>query len=324
MSFRITRGNATKLLARRFQTSIATPEQRCHATRRSGDTCDEPNQLDKACDPGSRFQVLTRTDDAYIVAHCRKKSRDGNGPGQFGDIAVIQHNQKNGATCFYQGFGDKLSGQVKAPSKGGGPSPPPGAWSGPWLRPFNTADIGCGGCHDNGPLIRSPYLNQVEGSNAIPGKDDPSFNRDPQPYAFVGKDFASWKAFKVDADNECTSCHRLGVNNVPVNTFACSHFVQGHPRADRCGTALDFAERATSATEISEEDTRPAHKTFPPNPQSPMWMPPHQVSFDQAHANSAKAIHDCALRLHEIHCRTNLVAISLSSPAPFPPTPRST
>ena len=107
-----------------------------------------------------------------------------------------------------------------------------------------------------GPFIRSPYLNQVEGPNAIPGKDDPSFNRD-QPYAFVGKDFASWKAFRVDADNECTSCHRLGVNNVPVNTFPCSHVGPGGARADRCGTALDFAERATSASEISEEGFTP-------------------------------------------------------------------
>jgi hypothetical protein len=34
--------------------------------------CDQPNRLNKQCDPGSHFQVLTRTDDAYVVAHCRK------------------------------------------------------------------------------------------------------------------------------------------------------------------------------------------------------------------------------------------------------------
>jgi hypothetical protein len=53
--------------------------------------CDQPNRLDKRCDPGSRFQVLTRTDDAYVVAHCRKK---GNRDGEYGDIAVIQYSRK--------------------------------------------------------------------------------------------------------------------------------------------------------------------------------------------------------------------------------------
>jgi hypothetical protein len=243
--------------------------------------CDEPNRLDKKCDPGSRFQVLTRTADAYVVAHCRKK---GNKDGEYGDIAVIQYSRKNGATCFYQGFGT-LPGQVKAPSKG------QSAW--PWFSPSSAASVGCGGCHDNGPFIRSPYINQVKDQNALPGSAEFDFNRN-QPYAFVGKDFVSWKAFKVEiAGNECNSCHRLGVNNIPVHTFPCS------PN-NHCGTALDFAERATSADEKSEEDQRDAHKN-PPSAASPIWMPPVpvQTSFNQAHANSAKAIHDCALRLQE-------------------------
>jgi hypothetical protein len=183
---------------------------------------------------------------------------------------------------------------VKAPSKGHG--------VGPWMTLSATADIGCGGCHDNGPFIRSPYLNQVKGLNPhsglddrLPGSDDPTFNR-TQPYAFVGKNFASWKAFKVEiAGNECNYCHRLGVNNISVNTFPCNTDNNNH-----CGTALDFAERATSADEKSEEDQRDAHKNSP-SETSPIWMPPvpKQTSFNQAHANSAKAIHDCALRLRE-------------------------
>jgi hypothetical protein len=256
--------------------------------------CDEPNRLNKECDPGSTFQVLTRSDDAYVVALCRKKKVEGNSDGEYGDIAVIQYNRKNGATCFYQAlaFGTALPGgssrpgapvgekPVKAPSKG------QSAWR--WLMPSGTASIGCGGCHDDGVFIRSPYLNQVKGPNALPGSDDDNFNSD-QPYAFVGQDFATWKAFMVEVGNECNNCHRVGVNNVPVPGFGCSR--------GTCGTALDFAERATSATEISEVDRRDAHKN-PPSAASPMWMPPHQVLFNQAHANSAKAIHDCAARFH--------------------------
>ncbi len=37
------------------------------------ENCDEPNRLNKVCDPGSRFQVLKINPKAYIVAHCRKK-----------------------------------------------------------------------------------------------------------------------------------------------------------------------------------------------------------------------------------------------------------
>jgi hypothetical protein len=222
-------------------------------------TCDRPNRLNRECDPGSRFQVFTRTADVFSVGHCRKR---GLGSGEYADIAVIQYNRNNGATCFYQALGT-LPAKVMAPSKG------QGAW--PWISPSGTAGIACGGCHDNGPFIRSPYLDQVTGANALPGSDDFGFNS-TQPYAFVGSDFAGWKAFKVEvAGNECLGCHRLGVNNVTAGR----------------GTALDFALRATAATEEQKN---------PPSADSPIWMPPvpPQIAFNQTHANSAQAIHDCA------------------------------
>ena len=67
-------------------------------------TCDEPNCLNQQCDPGSRFQVLVRSNDAFVVAHCR---HEGGDTGMYGDIAVIQYSRKNGATCFYQALGDQ-------------------------------------------------------------------------------------------------------------------------------------------------------------------------------------------------------------------------
>jgi len=263
--------------------------------------CDQPNRLNKQCDPGSRFQVLTRSDDAYVVAHCRK---EGGGAGQYGDIAVIQYNRKNGATCFYQALGDQNHGNLPAGSGSPGaqqkPMKSPSNGQVPnsfWMTPSSTAQIGCGGCHDNGPIIRSPYLNQVKGSNALPGSDDFSFNSS-QPYSFVGQDFAPWKAFKVEIrDNECNACHRLGVNNVRPGD----------------GTALDFGIRATSASEASKN---------PPSGSSPIWMPPVpvQLMFNPAHAASAQAIHDCALRFHENPlpnsdtCRITLFASAFSAP----------
>jgi hypothetical protein len=219
--------------------------------------CDRPNRLNQVCDPGSHFQVLTRTSMAFVVAHCRKK---GNADGRYGDIAVIQHNMQTGDTCFYQALNPGLDGHVKAPSKGTGAYP--------WLSPWQTASTNCAGCHDNGPLIRSPYLAQVTGPNALPGAGDTAFNRD-QPYRFVGNDFASWRVYKVTRDgNLCNNCHRLGVNNV----------------APRGGTALDFALRATAPEEKSKN---------PHGPLSPIWMTPGAITWNQTNDDAAHAIAEC-------------------------------
>jgi Bacterial tandem repeat domain 1 len=226
-------------------------------------SCDRPNRLKGVCDPGSRFRVLHNSADAFVVAHCRKQ---GRGPGRYGDIAVIQYNKKNGSTCFYQALGD-LDGQVKAPSKG------QTAWS--WETPAQTAAIGCGGCHDNGPLIRSPYLAQVTGPNKLPGAGVTTFNS-TEPYRFIGSDFASWKAYKVEvAGNACNGCHRLGVNNVAEQ-----------------GTALDFALRATGP-----DGTEPSKN--PHSEASPIWMDPYAITYDQENADAAAAIRNCAQRYKE-------------------------
>jgi hypothetical protein len=154
-----------------------------------------------------------------------------------------------------------------------------------------VAGQSCGGCHDNGPFVRSPYLAQVTGANALPGSpnflgtDALSFNK-TQPYAFVGQEFASWKAFKVEIENNrCNDCHRMGVNNVWA----------GH------GTALDFGLRATAECKPvppGTTDTCEQSKNFH-SPTSPIWMTPGQITFSADNRAAAQAIHDCATRLEE-------------------------
>src|SRR5262249_1287073 len=113
--------------------------------------CDQPNRLNGECDPGSRFQALTRSATAYVVAHCRKL---GGSAGIYGDIAVIQYSRSNGATCFYQA----LSQDHTHPDLPGGRSAP-GAAANPvlapskgqvansiWKSPAETAGIQCGMC----------------------------------------------------------------------------------------------------------------------------------------------------------------------------------
>jgi hypothetical protein len=243
-------------------------------------TCDRPNVLNGKCDPGSRFRVLVDTADAYVVAHARKM---GLSQGEYGDVAVIQHNKVNGATCFYQGaladFNLSHKADVKAPSKGvGNPTF--------WMTPTQIVNskFPCGSCHDNGPIIRSPYLAQITGPNQLPGAGDVTFNSDGQPYSFVGADFSPWKAYKVEVSvdgisNTCNGCHRMGVNNVSNTGIVPNN-----------GTALDLGIKATA-------DSNAANSQESKNPHSvdsPIWMVPGQTTFQQASFDAAQAIKQCA------------------------------
>nr|MBA3967409.1 hypothetical protein [Nitrospirales bacterium] len=237
--------------------------------------CDRPNVLNGKCDRGSRFRVLINTPNAYVVAHARKM---GLSQGQYGDVAIIQHNKENGKTCFYQGaledFHLSHDAKVKAPSKGVGN---PAFWMTP--SQIVNSKFPCVSCHDNGPIIRSPYLAQISGPNQLPGAGDITFNSDPEPYSFVGADFASWKAYKVEvSDNRCNGCHRMGVNNVSNTVIVGNN-----------GTALDLGIKATDRSQVSKH---------PHSATSPIWMTPGQVTFDQGTADAALAIKQCAEQFH--------------------------
>lgn len=230
-------------------------------TNHVGGSCDRPNRLKEECDPGSFFQVLPSQNPAVkIVALCR---RDGSITG-FNDIAVIQTNVSSGATCFYQALSRNMPNEVGAPSQ---------STNFPWLPPSEVARIECHTCHDNGAIIRSPYLTQLTGPNALPGAGDNSFNKN-QPYSFVGQDFASWRTFKVTtANTTCTNCHRMNTNDAVRNS------------RNKHGAALDFGVRATDVTERSKN---------PHGPSSPIWMMPGQVQFSQASLDAALSIRNCA------------------------------
>ncbi len=239
--------------------------------------CDRPNVLRHECDPGSRFQVLDSTDDAIVVAHCRKK----NGGDKYGDIAVIQYNKKNGATCFYQSPTAISNLDPKVPA----PTDPEASKI--WLEPQSVANVNCVGCHDNGPFVRSPYLAQLrnETKNRLPGTNEGSGPWDYRyqwnqtlPYRFLGNAFQSWKAYSVEivskgaAGYKCTGCHRMGVSEA-----------NGVKSAG--GTAQDFGILATKATQD--------HKN-PHSPDSPIWMvPPNSITYDATNFNDANAIQKC-------------------------------
>ena len=241
--------------------------------------CDNPNVLSGVCDPGSRFQILAQTDDAIVVAHCRKKNQGEN----YGDIAVIQYNQVNGATCFYQALDSDLPALVTAPREGITPEFP-------WLPPETTAGINCVACHDNGPFIRSPYLGQLRDVepnpetgfvDRLPGTnaDDPVWGRrfewnQNEPYSFVGNDFQSWQVFSVQVEgNLCTECHRLAISK------SNGVFNAGD------GTASRFGLIATAETQASKN---------PHSAESPIWMLPDETAYSTDMEILALEIANCA------------------------------
>ncbi len=281
--------------------------------------CDFPNVLNHECDPGSRFKVLQNDDDVAMVAHCRKKSADANDK-TFGDIAVIQYNKKNGATCFYQQLEDKdkkirLKSKVEAPESG----------DAAWFTPAQTENVKCGECHDNGPFIRSPYLAHLKdvsgAANILPGSHDHAFNGAGQPYAFVGDDFAGWKAWQVMVEGTpCNDCHRMGVSNMKTKDFNDKApfgrvFGIRTPPCDITsregggGTARILGITAT----LDRQCSKNRHSA-----DSPIWMTPGQIVFRDAQGDRPQAIHNLLDANKIRRCALKFVANSFDESKPLP------
>lgn len=240
--------------------------------------CDHPNVLNGRCDPGSKFQVLPgRSADAAAVAHCRRVGLPADG-STFNDIAVIQHNKKNGATCFYQALNNLPGQNIPAPI--GGEAAPWADGVGHWISPRGTEAIGCTGCHDSGGFIRSNYLAQLKTPpHALPSNAT-GFDNATTPLRYVGRDYAtnrSWSITTSNAANDpgpsCTACHRLAVPN--RQAFGMIN-----------GTAAHFANIATAATQASKN---------PHSATSPIWMRPGQVVYNSGAEATATKFHNCAV-----------------------------
>lgn len=256
-----------------------------------GTACNKPNVLNGSCDPGSKFQVLPgRSTDAVAVAHCRKVGLPVDGD-VYNDIAIIQYNKKTGAVCFYQALTNLPGSDIPSPAA---PASPDGSgndgsrWSDNathWLSPETTHSIGCTGCHDNGGFIRSEYIAQVAGKNALPTSGS-GFDNKTTPLAYVGKDFVNDRSWSVNVSKDttdhgknCETCHRLGISNV-TDVFGLHHN----------GTAAHFSLEATAATQPSKN---------PHSFESPIWMRPGQILYNAATEKTAQKYSDCAIAFAE-------------------------
>lgn len=173
--------------------------------------CKKPPYLPSApCREGSRFGVQVANDEVAVVWLCRKKAVTDPNSEIFDDIAVIQTNFKNGATCFYQKLENANGTNVPAPVDD---------VSNFWMTPAKAVNERCAACHDSG-LLRTPYLTQLV-VQKIPK------TRQKDNYWFPGTDFAGWngKVYKLEgaATKTCSTsgCHIMGANSI-ASTFGTS------------------------------------------------------------------------------------------------------
>jgi hypothetical protein len=272
--------------------------------------CDYPNVLNHECDPDSRFQVIAQNDTSIVVAHCRKKGYGNN----YGDIAVIQYNKRNGATCFYQALGN-LRPDVTRPIEGNDTSN--GKF--PWLTPAGTAGLNCHFCHDNGPFVRSPYLAQLrdEPKNRLPGTNetDPVWGsrytwNSPSTvpeYHFVGNDFQSWKVYSVTIqdhvkwsdgmphpERQCSTCHRMGLASVNDENGFLVYAPQPNGPDPGTGTSQSFGPIATAISQAHKNPHGPTSPDGSMDPTSPIWMvPPDSIYYDSEIEQEAFRYREC-------------------------------
>lgn len=228
-------------------------------------TCDRPGLLpngagsDGQCVPGSRVIDLS-TATAQISVMCRQKNiRTPIDALVFNEIDIIAHNPATGATCWFQAeaaAGSVIDGSaVPSPNATGAES----FWNP--ISDVLTAD--CGGCHDNDPIMYSPFIGQVWDQIAT----DPLglyFHIEPQ----MG--FGQWPTLALaPRDNTCLGCHRIGVQ-------------------ETCRNLLDQAIGA-----VAIDGTDEWSSTFPGN----TFMPPEhgltQLAWQTIHQSSVADLQSC-------------------------------
>ncbi len=167
--------------------------------------------------PGSNPEVQW----VFVVRqYSMKDTTDADFP-QSGDIAVIGHHPRTGATAylqFYDPAHPKSGAVVVSPFSPGGQA----FWSP--LR-VQADSFTCQRCHSAGPFIHTAWANQVTiGDQAVVPSDPLG------PFFFVnaraGQLFAGWDAALIASkggghlnqpQNVCTQCHRVAPDLIGLN-----------------------------------------------------------------------------------------------------------
>jgi hypothetical protein len=168
-------------------------------------SCANPSLLTGSCRPGSRLGRLEH-DDVVVQWICRDVALDVDGSALFHDVAVIGHNVRTGATCFWDDV-DDVTHEDDLPRLDLAEAT--SAELERHLAVFDLVDPDvCTKCHDHDPFVYTPYLASTGWVSVAQGKG---------PYSTVSLDVlpAAVDASHLvsDAAAPCLACHRLGSNN---------------------------------------------------------------------------------------------------------------
>jgi|GEM_PF-2048942 len=166
-----------------------------------GAACATPSSFQHSCDPGSRHGRLAQG-DVEVRWLCR--STLGSTGSTYDLVGVIAHNERSGATCFWDAHMGTV-GNVGLPPLDIVDAPDDEVDA--HLRRIGTlGGEGCIGCHEADPFVYTPFLTSV---------DAPSGNWMTGPYHLVG--LSNGPVTAVEARHitapevrACTQCHRLG------------------------------------------------------------------------------------------------------------------
>lgn len=233
--------------------------------------CANPSLLTGSCRQGSRLGHVVHG-DVSVYWICRDPYLDYDGSVLYEDMAIVGHNARTGATCFWDDVNDvmhdddapALDLQTAAPDE-----------RAEFVERFAYTDgSGCIGCHDHDPFLYTPYLRATNWDSVAADKG---------PYHLVGlgpEPRATEVMHLVSADAApCTSCHRLGSENT------CTFFA---PNALGDANTLSHEAEVHAAAE-------------PGSPHWPLalWMPadtsatPEFADWQAAYGRAREHILEC-------------------------------
>lgn len=219
--------------------------------------------------PGSNPEVQW----VFVVRKYEMMAENDPAMNTSGDIAVIGHHPRTGASIFLQFYDpDQPKPAQKVVSLTS-----PGAdqfWS-----PIQTiADsFECQRCHTVDPFIHTPWINQVRVDPDDPASEAMVPSNPLGPYFFVDADgddtFSSWNKMLlapggghlVQPTNVCTECHRIGADMIglSINSTRYHGLSDVAPHNDQNGDPTDPVTWSLYSDQFETEQYHQMH-----------WMPP--------------------------------------------------
>ncbi|MEX1368260.1 MAG: hypothetical protein AB1Z98_34335 [Nannocystaceae bacterium] len=214
--------------------------------------CANPSLLTGSCRQGSRLGQLTHGDvSMYWI--CRDRYLDYDGTVLYHDMAVIGHNGRTGATCFWDDINDVMHDDDAPPLDLLEATEQQRARSIEQF-PYNDGSR-CINCHDHDPFVYTPYLQSTSWQSTAADKG---------PYHVVGLDGSARSTEVMELvspqASPCTSCHRIGSNQ------SCDFFVPDALAADKASL---YEPQVHAAAEPGSPYWRLAY-----------WMPGTTHAFD--------------------------------------------